>query len=80
MDTIYLDLKIDIVNKFCAICDSCDFDVDVVCGSRIVDGKSTMGVAQMCGRTVEIHPITDNAENIKTFFNRIKELGAYRAE
>lgn len=79
-NVIYFDLDIKDVNKLCAICDSCGFEVDVVCGSIIVDGKSTMGVTQLCGRTVELHPITDSEYDKEIFFNKVKEMGAYRAE
>jgi len=77
---ILINLNINIVNKLCAICDSCSFEIDVVCGSRIVDGKSTMGVTQMCGRIVELRPLTDSMDEIKLFFSKVEELGAYIEE
>lgn len=44
MNEIRMKLTVDKVNKFCAICDSLDIDVNVISGRLCVDGKSVMGV------------------------------------
>ena len=77
---IRMDLQIDKVNKLCAICDACNFDVNVISGRICVDGKSVMGVMKMCGRTVTISPVTLNDDEAEDFFNKIKPLGAYKTE
>ena len=79
-EKIKLDLTIDKVNTLCAICDSMDFDINVLCGRRCVDGKSAMGVARMCGRIVTLVPVTQDEYEIETFFRKVKNLGAYKSE
>lgn len=80
MKTIKMKMTVDKVNKFCAICDGLNFDVDVSCGRICVDGKSVMGVMEMCGRDVTISPITDDLEAVDMFFDKIKDLGGYYEE
>lgn len=80
MKEIRMIMTVDKVNKFCSICEGCDFDVNVVCGRICVDGRSVMGVAQMCGREVVLAPVTYDDFEIETFFRRVKELGAYESE
>ena len=77
---IKLYLDISKVNALCAACDSCDFDVNVICGRVCVDGKSVMGVMEMCGRTVELAPVTYDDLEVEEFFRKVKEIGAYKTE
>ena len=74
---IKLDLDLEQVNDLCSICDGVPFDVNVSAGRLIVDGRSVMGVMGLCGRVVEITPITKDQGAITDFFNRIQPLGAY---
>lgn len=74
---IKMDLDITKVNKLCAICDALDFDVNVICGRLYVDGKSVMGVMEMCGRTVTLDPITYDKNELSRFFHQVEQLGAY---
>ena len=74
---IKMDLNIDNVNQLCSICDSCGFEVDIVCGIKCVDGKSTLGVMELCNHTVEIVPIAHDYNTISEFYSKIEELGAY---
>lgn len=78
MIKLYLD--IDKVNKLCAICETCDFDVNVMCGRICVDGRSVMGVSQMCGRVVDLAPVTYDDYEVETFYRLVKDLGAYKSE
>ena len=80
MKEIRMNLTVDKVNKFCSICDSLDYDVNVICGRLCVDGKSVMGVMEMCGRTVTLSPITDDQRLVYEFFNKMKEIGAYETD
>lgn len=80
MMVIKLNLDITKVNKLCAICDKSPFDVNVLCGRVCVDGKSVMGVAQMCGRVITLSPVTSDKFEIEMFFRQVKELGAYKSE
>lgn len=80
MKEILLDLDIDKVNKLCSICDSMDCDINVMCGRICVDGKSVMGVAQMCGRIVSLIPVTDDDYIYETFYRKVAEIGAYKKE
>ena len=80
MQEIRLYLTIDKVNKLCAICESFDCDVNVMCGRVCVDGRSVMGVAQMVGRVITLVPVTGNDAEWHGFFNKVKELGAYTSE
>ena len=77
---IRMNLTVDKVNKFCAICDGLDYDVNVICGRLCVDGKSVMGVMEMCGRTVTLAPVTNDQHDIHDFLHKMKELGAYETE
>ncbi len=77
---IRLDLTLDKVNKLCAICESLKFDVNVICGRVCVDGCSVLGVMEMCGRTVVLAPVTINDEEYDYFYERVKEVGAYKTE
>lgn len=48
--------------RFVNLANKLDFDVDVKCGSRVVDGKSILGVMSLASsRAVEIvfHSVTD---------------------
>ena len=73
---IKLHLELWKVNKLCKICDSSHFDINVVSGKFCVDGRSVMGVMRMCGRDIEIVPITTDLENIEKLYERLKPLGA----
>ena len=75
-------MKLDLnqVNKLCAICDSVDYDVNVICGRLCVDGRSVMGVMEMCGRVVVLSPVTQNEDEYNDFYNRVKEIGAYKTK
>lgn len=77
---IYLNLKLEHVNKFCTICDEFDFDINVICGKYCVDGKSAMGVMGLGGNKVLIAPVTDDEFEIERFFRLIEPLGAYKTE
>ena len=77
MSKIKMDLDLEQVNDLCKICDSCSFDVNVIAGQLCVDGCSVMGVMGMTGRTVEIMPVTSDAEELADFISRVEELGAY---
>ena len=77
---IRLFLDISMVNKFCAICEGTDFDVNVICGRVCVDGRSVLGVTQMCGRVVTLAPVTQDEYDIETFFRKVEPLGAYKVE
>ena len=78
--TIKLDLTIDKVNHLCAICDSFDFDTNVLCGRRCVDGKSTMGVMGMVGHVVTLAPVTFDDYEVETFYRKAREIGAFKSE
>ena len=75
--TIKLELDLEQVNDLCSICDEMPFNIDVCAGRLIVDGCSVMGVMGLCGKTVEIKPITHDIIQIVDFLNHIKPLGAY---
>lgn len=77
---IKIDVSIDNVNKICSICDAYDFDVNIVCGIKCVDGKSTLGVMEMCNHTVEVIPVTHDYHKVSEFFTRLEEVGAYLEE
>lgn len=77
---IMMDLTIDNVNPLCTICDTYDFDVNVVCGIKCVDGKSTLGVMEMCGHTVEIIPVVHDFDVVEEFYAKLSEVGAYLEE
>ena len=79
-EKIKLNLKIEHVNKLCAICEGLDFDVNVICGRVCVDGRSVMGVSQMCGRVVLLVPVTDDEYEIETLYRQVAPLGAYKTE
>ena len=78
--SIKLQLTVDKVNKFCSICEGLDYDVDVCYGRICVDGKSVMGVMEMCGRDVTITPLTDNKEDVDVFFSKVQDLGGYNGD
>lgn len=78
MSRIYLELDVSKVNKLCAICESMDCDINVLCGRVCVDGKSVMGVAQFCGRVVTLAPVTDDDYIYETFYKKVKDIGAYK--
>lgn len=75
---IILNLSLENVNRLCAICDSFDFDINVICGIKCVDGKSVMGVMEMCGHKVILEPVTTNEEDIEMFFKKVKKIGAFK--
>lgn len=77
---IKIKLEIDKVNKLCAICEGCDFDVNVMCGRICVDGRSVMGVSQMCGRVVDLVPVTYDDFEVEKFYRLVEDLGAYKTE
>lgn len=77
---IKLFLTIDKVEQLCGICDRLDFDVNVMCGRVCVDGRSVLGVTQMCGRVVDVIPVTQDPYEIESFYRSIQELGAYKSE
>ena len=77
---IRMMMTLDKVNQFCSICDKCDTDVNVICGRICVDGSSVLGVTQMCGRIVDVVPVTQDDYEIETFFRSVKDLGAYKSE
>ena len=77
---IRLNLTLDKVNRLCAICDALNYDVNVICGRLCVDGKSVMGVMEMCGRIVTLAPVTNDEHEIEDFFNKVQEVGAYETE
>jgi len=74
---IKLDLDLEQVNDLCSICDTVPFDVNVTAGRLMVDGRSVMGVMGLCGRVVDIIPITSDQSAVADFFSRIQPLGAY---
>ena len=77
---IRMNLQAKNVTDFVAVCNKEKFDVNVICGRYCVDGKSVMGVMDMCGRTATIAPVTTDEIEIERFFKRIKPLGAYKTE
>ena len=77
---IRMKLDINQVNALCAICDAEDFDVNVMCGRICVDGRSVMGVMEMCGRVVTIVPITNDDFKVEEFFRKLEKIGAYKSE
>ena len=77
-----IQLKLDVtkVNPLCHICDTMPFDVNVISGRICVDGKSIMGVMEMCGRTVTLAPVTQDNTEFEMFFDKVQEIGAYKTE
>lgn len=78
MGEIILNLDVSNVNKLCSICDSFDFDVNVICGRKCVDGKSVLGVMEMCGHKVVLAPVTTDDHEREAFFRRVKKIGAFK--
>lgn len=72
---------IDIVSKFCKICDRYKdkFDIDVIHGRYIVDGSSILGVTSMTGKIVMVDPVNGEEKDVAEFFKEIKSIGAYKA-
>lgn len=77
---IKLPLTVENVNKLCAICDSFDFDTNVLCGRQCVDGKSIMGVMEMTGHVVTLSPVTYDLFEVEQFFRKVQTIGAYKEE
>ena len=77
---IRMNLQAKNVTKFVTVCGSMDFDVNVINGRQCVDGRSVIGVMEMCGHIVTIAPVTDDEIEIERFFRKIKPLGAYKTE
>lgn len=77
---IKMNLELKNVNKFCTICCQKDYDVNVILGRKCVDGRSVLGVMEMCGRVVEVAPVTNDEFEIEDFFRKIKPFGAYKTE
>jgi len=77
---IKLNLDVDKVGKLCSICDTCDYDINVISGRVCVDGKSVLGVMEMCGRVVTLVPVAVNDSDYEEFFKKVEPLGAYKSE
>lgn len=75
-----MKLDLDNVNALCQICDSSNFDVNVICGRVCVDGSSVMGVMEMCNRVVTLAPVTYSDKEYEEFFEKVKPLGAFKVE
>ena len=75
-----MKLDISIANQLYKICDTCDFDVNIVCGRKCVDGKSIIGVMEMCGHIVTLAPVTPDEYSWEMFFHRVQEIGAYKED
>lgn len=69
-------LTVENVKDICRIFCGCSFDIDVKCGNKCVDGKSVIGLLQMCGHPVEIWPIADEAEGINKLYEMLRDAGA----
>ena len=66
--------SIDDVKEFCALTNSCKFDVDVLSGRYAVDAKSIMGIFSLdLTKEVElvVHANDDESED---FFDGIKKF------
>lgn len=61
--------SIDTVKKFVAATNSCDFDVDLICGRYLIDAKSIMGIFSLDldnPMTLQIH-----SDDCADFLNEI---------
>lgn len=88
MSRIMLPVTYDNAENIINTCRSFDrdFDIDLRCGSKIVDAFSYLGVIRLCNHTVEVSPVIaalkdsiDN-EKVKKLFEALKPLGAYEEE
>lgn len=77
---IKLRLDVNQAEQLCSICESVDYDVNVICGRVCVDGKSLVGVMKMCGRVVTLAPVTQDEDEYNNFFYLVKKIGAYKSE
>ena len=70
---------LDIVSKLTKICEKYhdEMFVDILNGRYVVNGASILGVTSLLGNIVTIDPNTDDTELINTFYNDIKEIGAW---
>lgn len=72
--------SLDTVQKLCKISDKYKdaiMDIDVVYGRQTIDARSILGITSLMGNIVKIVPISSNIEAINTYFDEIKEIGAY---
>lgn len=66
--------SIDDVKEFCALTNSCKFDVDVLSGRYAVDAKSIMGIFSLdLTKEVELVVHADDDES-EDFFDGIKKF------
>lgn len=66
MKHVYVKFReADQIVEFVKLMSQCDYDVDVKCGSRVVDGKSLVGVLSMAkAKTVEVVLHTDDCGDL----------------
>lgn len=60
--------------KLVDLCNSCEYDVNVLYGRRCVDGKSIEGVLAMCGRPVTIAPVGVDDIEYELFRRKVQAL------
>lgn len=88
MSRIILPITYDNAESVINVCRSFDrdFDIDLRCGSKIVDAFSYLGVIRLCNHTVEVAPVIAalkngiDQEKIKELFEELKPLGAYEED
>ncbi len=68
----FLSLTLDNVKGVNRYINKFAFDVDIKCGNKCVDGKSVIGLLQMCGHKVEVCPIVDDEEQINGFYDGLR--------
>lgn len=80
---IFIQLNnLESVNTLCSICEKYkdDFNVDLVHGRQIIDGRSILGTTSLMGKVIKVVPITSDITLINAFFEQIKMIGGYRIE
>lgn len=78
MNEIIFDLRVDNARNLCELLNSFDFDTNVIYGRKCVDGKSIMGLMEMCGHKVILAPVTADENSVNEFIKKTMSIGAYR--
>ena len=68
------NLTIDNAGRLCKLCQSCNYDINVMSGRVCVDGKSEIGVISMSGRIVDVIPVTYDNFEVMEFERKLDTL------
>lgn len=53
-------------------------EIDVLCGRQVIDGFSALGIYSLIGKTVTVHPLTNDKNVVEQFEKEFVDIAQWK--